>query len=85
VEVIVRAERVRLARAPSGLPNSFPARLEHVMYLGGDLRYLVQIGPHRLIAVEKNRGDGDVPVAGETLYAEWPARESLVTVAAPDA
>ena len=24
------------------------------MYLGSDLRYLVQFGPHRLIAVEKN-------------------------------
>jgi putative spermidine/putrescine transport system ATP-binding protein len=85
VEVIVRAERVRLARAPSGLPNSFPARLEHVMYLGGDLRYLVRLGPHQLIAVEKNRGDGDVPVAGQTLQVEWPARESLVAAAGPDA
>ncbi|HWC02075.1 MAG TPA: ABC transporter ATP-binding protein [Methylomirabilota bacterium] len=83
VEVIVRAERVRLARAPSGLPNSFPARLEHVMYLGGDLRYLVRLGPHRLIAVEKNRGDGDVPVAGQALHVEWPARESLVAAAGP--
>jgi putative spermidine/putrescine transport system ATP-binding protein len=85
VEVIVRAERVRLARAPSGLANSFPARLEHVMYLGADLRYLVRLGPHQLIAVEKNRGDGDVPVAGQTLHVEWPARESLVAAAGPDA
>ena len=85
VEVIVRAERVRLARGPSGLPNSFPARLEHVMYLGGDLRYLIQLGPHRLTAVEKNRGDGDVPVAGQTLHVEWPARESLVAAAPPAA
>jgi ABC-type Fe3+/spermidine/putrescine transport system ATPase subunit len=85
VEVIVRAERVRLARAPTGLPNSFPARLEHVMYLGADLRYLVRLGPHQLIAVEKNRGDGDVLVAGQTLHVEWPARESLVAAAGPDA
>jgi len=85
VEVIVRAERVRLARGPSGLPNSFPARLEHVMYLGSDLRYLIQLGPHRLTAVEKNRGDGDVPVAGQTLHVEWPARESLVAAAPPAA
>jgi putative spermidine/putrescine transport system ATP-binding protein len=85
VEVIVRAERVRLARAPSGLPNSFPARLEHVMYLGADLRYLVRLGPHQLIAVEKNRGDGDVPAAGQALHVEWPARESLVSAAGPGA
>jgi putative spermidine/putrescine transport system ATP-binding protein len=85
VDVIVRAERVRLARAPSGLANSFPARLEHVLYLGADLRYMVRLGPHQLIAVEKNRGDGDVPMAGQTLHVEWPARESLVAAAGPDA
>src|SRR5439155_14789415 len=63
VDVIVRAERVRLARNPSGLPTSFPARLEHVMYLGSDRRYLVQLGPHRLIAVQANRGGGAGPAA----------------------
>jgi hypothetical protein len=55
------------------------------MYLGSDLRYLVQFGPHRLIAVEKNRGDGDVPAAGTMLHVEWAARESLVAAAGPGA
>jgi putative spermidine/putrescine transport system ATP-binding protein len=79
VEVIVRAERLHLSPAPSGLANSFPARLEHVLYLGSDIRYLVRLGEHRLIAVEKNRGDGRVPQPGEALRIEWSARESLVT------
>jgi putative spermidine/putrescine transport system ATP-binding protein len=85
VEVIVRAERLRLSPAASGLPNSFPVRLEHVMYLGGDLRYVVHLGPHRLIAVEKNRGDGNLPVAGQSLFVEWPSRESLVATEPRDA
>jgi putative spermidine/putrescine transport system ATP-binding protein len=84
VEVIVRAERLRLARTPSGLPNSFPVRLEHVMYLGGDLRYVVHLGAHRLIAVEKNRGDGGLLEAGQSLFVEWPARESLVAATRND-
>jgi putative spermidine/putrescine transport system ATP-binding protein len=78
IEVIVRAERVRLAERPSGLANSFPATLEHVLYLGGDLRYLVRLGDHRLVAVEKNRGDGLVLRAGQAIHVEWPGRESLV-------
>jgi len=81
VEVIVRAERLRLAERPSGLANSFPASLEHVLYLGGDIRYLVRLGDHRLIAVEKNRGDGQVLRAGQTVHVEWPGRESLVAPA----
>jgi putative spermidine/putrescine transport system ATP-binding protein len=78
VEVIVRAERLRLGERSSGLANSFPAAVEHVLYLGGDIRYLVRLGEHRLIAVEKNRGDGKVWKAGQAIHVEWPARESLV-------
>jgi putative spermidine/putrescine transport system ATP-binding protein len=85
VEIIVRAERLRLGAAASGAANSFPVRVEHVMYLGGDLRYVVRLGAHRLIAVEKNRGDGGLPEAGQSLYVEWPARESLVAPLPPDA
>ncbi len=78
VEVIVRAERLQLVEQPAGLANSFPASVEHVLYLGGDIRYLVRLGAHRLIAVEKNRGDGKVWKAGQAVHVEWPARESLV-------
>jgi spermidine/putrescine ABC transporter ATP-binding subunit len=78
VEVIVRAERLRVNRARLNLANSFPARLEHVMYLGGDIRYIVRLGEHRLTVVEKNRGDGSVAAAGDAVFLEWAPRESLV-------
>jgi ABC-type Fe3+/spermidine/putrescine transport system ATPase subunit len=78
VEVIVRAERLQLAERPAGLANSFPAMLEHVLYLGGDIRYLVRLGGHRLVGVEKNRGDGKVLKAGQPVHVEWSAGESLV-------
>jgi spermidine/putrescine ABC transporter ATP-binding subunit len=78
VEVIIRAERLHLRRAAAGLANSFPVRLEHVLFLGGDIRYILRLGDHRLVAVEKNRGEGTVPAPGEQLSLEWSARESLV-------
>ncbi len=78
VEVIVRAERLRLAEAPAGLDNSFTGRLEHVMYLGGDIRYLVRLGGHRLVAVDKNRGRVVAAGSDGTVRVEWAAHESLV-------
>jgi putative spermidine/putrescine transport system ATP-binding protein len=78
VEVIIRAERVQFTERPAGLANSFLVTLEHVLYLGGDIRYLVRLGEHRLIGVEKNRGDGKVLKPGQAIHVEWPARETLV-------
>ena len=81
VEVIVRAERLHLSRGPGPLPNTFAARLEHVLYLGSDIRYVLRLGPHRLLAVEKNRGDGPMPEAGQTLYVGWSAWDTLLATA----
>jgi spermidine/putrescine ABC transporter ATP-binding subunit len=81
VEIIVRAERVHLHRTATGTGNCFPARLEHVIYLGSDIRYVVRLGSHRLVAVEKNRGDGSAPAPGEPIYVAWAARESLLATA----
>jgi putative spermidine/putrescine transport system ATP-binding protein len=79
IEVVVRSERLRLSPHPTGLANSFPAILEHVVYLGSEIRYFVRLGEHRLVAVEKNRGDSSAPAPGAHLYLEWSARDSLVT------
>jgi spermidine/putrescine ABC transporter ATP-binding subunit len=80
VEVIVRAERLRLGEPPAGLENAFVARLEHVMYLGRDIRYLVRLGGHRLVAVDKNRGRLAAPGPDGTVRIEWAAHESLVAL-----
>src|SRR5262249_40030434 len=78
VEIIIRAERVQFTERPAGLANSFPVTLEHVLYLGGDIRYLARLGEHRLIGVEKNRGDGKMLKPGQAIHVEWAARETLV-------
>jgi putative spermidine/putrescine transport system ATP-binding protein len=78
VEIIVRAERLGLTATPTGHANCFPVRLEHVLYLGSEIRYIVRLGNHKLVAVEKNRGDGKVPALGDGLYLEWSARDALV-------
>jgi ABC-type Fe3+/spermidine/putrescine transport system ATPase subunit len=78
VEVIVRAERLHIARVALELPNCFTAELEHVLHLGMDLRYIMRVGEHRLVAVIKNRGDGDVPHSQTAVYVGWTARDALV-------
>jgi hypothetical protein len=77
VEIIVRAERLGLTatRRPCQLLSRSP---EHVLYLGSEIRYIVRLGDHKLVAVEKNRGDGKVPALGDGLYLEWSARDALV-------
>jgi ABC-type Fe3+/spermidine/putrescine transport system ATPase subunit len=78
VEVIVRAERVHLSTSPTDRANSFQARVEHVLFLGGDVRYVVYAGNHRLVSVEKNNGTASSLSAGQSVYAEWQADDLLV-------
>jgi putative spermidine/putrescine transport system ATP-binding protein len=77
VEIIVRAERAGLAAAASP-GNSFPARVEHVMHLGGSVRYVVQLGGHRIVTVEKSRRGIQTAKRGDVLYVEWSADEPFL-------
>jgi spermidine/putrescine ABC transporter ATP-binding subunit len=85
VEIIVRAERLHLSPSPTDHVNCFPIRLEHVLYLGSDIRYVVRLDDYRLVTVEKNRGDSKVPAIGNQLYLGWSARDSLVAAVPEDA
>ena len=77
VEIIVRAERTGLASASSP-GNSFPACVEHVMHLGGSVRYVVQLGGHRIVTVEKSRRGMQTAKRGDVLYVEWSADEPFL-------
>ena len=81
VEVIVRVERIQLSQEPINSPNSFPALLEHVMHLGMDLRYVIRLGDHRLVAMDKNRMQQSSPVSGSKIYIGWLPRETLIVPA----
>ena len=78
VEVVVRTERLAVSPERLSTDNCFKARLHHAIYLGGTIRYLVQLGDHRLIMVEKNRGDRAALSEGSEVYVGWPAKDSLL-------
>jgi spermidine/putrescine ABC transporter ATP-binding subunit len=78
VEVVVRSERLTVSPDPLSTDNCFKARLHHVIYLGGTIRYLIRLGDHRLIMVEKNRGDRAALPEGSDVYVGWPAKDSLL-------
>ena len=78
VEVVVRTERLTVSSEQPSTENCFKIRLNHVIYLGGTIRYLLRLGDHRLIAVERNRGDHAMLSEGSDVYVGWPARDSLL-------
>ena len=78
VEVVVRTERVTVSPDPLSYENCFRSRLEHVIYLGGTIRYLTRLGEHRLVAVEKNHGGRADLSEGTDVFFGWPARDSLL-------
>jgi putative spermidine/putrescine transport system ATP-binding protein len=80
VEVIVRTERILISPEPLALDNCFRAQLSHVVYLGGNIRYLMELGGHRIISVERNRGDHGTLREGTDVHVGWSARDSLLVM-----
>lgn len=78
VEVVVRTERISLGPEPMTLDNCYRARLAHVIYLGGNIRYLLQLDQHRIVSVEKNLGDRGYLQEGSDIFVGWSARDSLL-------
>jgi putative spermidine/putrescine transport system ATP-binding protein len=81
VEVIVRIERVRLN--VDGVPeadNVFAGTVEQVLFLGGEVRCLLRLGDQRIIASDKNRGDGAYPQAGVPVHISWSVADSIVSL-----
>lgn len=78
IEVVVRTERVTVSPDPLSCENCFRTRLEHVIYLGGTIRYLARLGGHRLVAVEKNHGGRVNLPEGTDVFFGWPVRDSLL-------
>ena len=75
---MIRTERLTVSPDPLSSDNCFKTRLEHVIYLGGTIRYLVRLGDYRLIAVENNRGEHAMLSEGIEVYVGWPAKDSLL-------
>ena len=78
VEVILRTEAISLSSDSMSLDNCFSARLSHVIYLGGHIRYQVELGTNRVSLVEANRGDHGVVQEGSDVFVGWSARDALL-------
>jgi putative spermidine/putrescine transport system ATP-binding protein len=78
VDVLVRSERIKLTHEPNGAENSVPVRIEHAVYLGSNIRYIVRMNGHVLAAVESNHGQPPKSGADSGLLAEWSAKDTLV-------
>ena len=78
VDVLIRGERIRLTTGANGPDNSVPIRIEHAVYLGNNIRYIMRMDEHILAAVENNQGQPAKSDAGSQLFAEWSAKDTLV-------
>jgi putative spermidine/putrescine transport system ATP-binding protein len=78
VDILVRGERIQLTSKTNGLDNSIPVRIEHAIYLGNNIRYIMRLDEHVLAAVEGNHGQQAKSNADLDLLAEWSAKDTLV-------
>jgi putative spermidine/putrescine transport system ATP-binding protein len=79
VEVVLRAERLKLVAAPDGAANAFAVALEHVIYLGVTTRYVVRDGDVRLVVLAHDEAAGRAP--GDRLFVQWEPRDTLLFAA----
>jgi putative spermidine/putrescine transport system ATP-binding protein len=80
VEIIVRMERVRLDRdSGSRTENAFAGTVEHVLFLGGEVRYLLRLGSSRVVAIDKNRGDAVRLEADSPVRMSWPVADTIIS------
>jgi spermidine/putrescine ABC transporter ATP-binding subunit len=78
VEIMIRSERIQLTPKPEGHDNSVPVRIEHAVYLGNNIRYIMRMDDQVLAAVENNHGQVPKSNADADLLAEWSANDTLV-------
>jgi spermidine/putrescine transport system ATP-binding protein len=76
VTVAVRPERIRLlARPVPEEPNSFPAKVDQVVYVGTDTRFRVRLSEEVSLAVREQNVDSAAGVelgsADQRVYAVW--------------
>jgi putative spermidine/putrescine transport system ATP-binding protein len=78
VDILIRSERIHLTQEGNGQVNSVPVRIEHAVYLGNNIRYIMRVDDHVLAAVENNHGQPPKTNTESNLFAEWSAHDTLV-------
>ena len=77
--ISLRPERLTIGAATAGLDNHMTGTVMFVSYLGGLLDIHVRLNDRDQVVVQiPNRGDGLVPVVGDSIEVGWPASACLV-------
>lgn len=76
IEVLVRAERVRLSLTKPAESNVLEVEVENVIYLGNSIRYLLTLRSQKFAAVDQNRGTSDLFQKGQKLFVVWSVRDT---------
>jgi spermidine/putrescine transport system ATP-binding protein len=79
--VLIRPERVRLAKLGSGPVRAVPAVVERLVYVGSVTQVMLRLGEQRLQALVANDGSGVCGVEGETVDAYLPPEAIRVLTA----
>ncbi len=86
VQLSVRPERLSVVAARPEGREAVPATVEHVTYLGSELRVAVRAGARRLVARRPPSDRETLPWrGGEAVFAAWDADDALVVPGAPAA
>jgi spermidine/putrescine transport system ATP-binding protein len=82
VVVSVRPEKIQVSlEAPTSAPNCFEGRLQHVMYLGTHVHYLVELETgDRLMVMQPNRLE-NLPDTHTPIHVYWSAADCLALTA----
>lgn len=78
VDILIRGERIQLVSKADGYDNVVPVKLEHAIYLGNTIRYLMRANNHVIASVENNQGQPPKSSPQEHLLAAWSAKDTLV-------
>jgi spermidine/putrescine ABC transporter ATP-binding subunit len=78
VHVLVRPERVQVARDRLDLANSFEGVLREAIYVGDILRYTVDVIGETLVSKKPNLGGGLIFRRGDKVEVGWSAADSLL-------
>ncbi len=81
VVVSVRPEKIQLSLyPPTELTNCFEGRLQHVMYLGTHVHYVVQLLSGDRITVRQPNTEGSLPDPHTPIYAQWLPSDCIALV-----
>ncbi len=78
VVVSVRPEKIHLSlSAPESPANCFEGRLQHVMYMGTHVHYLMECNSGECLTIRQPTGFGHLEEPNATVYAYWEATDCI--------